>query len=94
MTHLVARTRCGTAARCLQWGGCVRALGMPGFTDAGVSSAPLERQRYRGNRDRDCMRPICTYEPLWRSRLSFVVEREWSSVRTREPRAVLRSIQA
>ena len=24
----------------------------------------------------------------------FVVEREWSSVRTREPRAVLRSIQA
>ena len=29
---------------------CVRALGIPGFTDAGVSSAPLERQRYRGNR--------------------------------------------
>ena len=28
----------------------MRALGMPGFTDAGVSSAPLERQRYRGNR--------------------------------------------
>ena len=38
---------------------CVRALGMPGFTDAGVSSAPLEGQRYRGNRGRDCMRPIC-----------------------------------
>ena len=29
---------------------CVRALGMPGFTDAGISSAPLERQRYPGNR--------------------------------------------
>ena len=29
---------------------CVRALGMPGFTDAGVSSALPERQRYRGNR--------------------------------------------
>ena len=29
---------------------CVRALGMPGCTDAGVSSTPLERQRYRGNR--------------------------------------------
>ena len=28
----------------------MRALGMPGFTDAGVSSAPLEKQRYRGNR--------------------------------------------
>ena len=51
---------------------CVRALGMPGFTDAGVSSAPLEGQRYRGNRGRDCMRPICTYEPLWRSGRSFV----------------------
>ena len=24
---------------------CVRALGMPGFTDAGVSSAPLYRDR-------------------------------------------------
>ena len=24
---------------------CVRALGMPGFTDAGVSSAPLERPK-------------------------------------------------
>ena len=27
-------------------GACVWALGMPRFTDAGVSSAPLERQRY------------------------------------------------
>ena len=36
-----------------------------GFTDAGVSSAPLERQRYQGNPNRGttgCMQPICTYE--------------------------------
>ena len=30
-------------------GNCVRALGIPGFTDAGVSSAPLERPKGRGN---------------------------------------------
>ena len=36
---------------------------MPGFTEAGVSSALLERQRYtEGIGTTDCVQPIYTYE--------------------------------
>ena len=59
--------RGGTAERCLQWGGCVRrgTLGMPGFTEAGVSSAPLESAEIpRESGTTDCMRLICTYDNI------------------------------
>ena len=46
-----------TAARCLQWGGCVRALGMPGLPTRAVSSALPERPKAEGLwGHRDCMR--------------------------------------
>ena len=46
-----------TAARCLQWGGCVRSLGMPGLPTRAVSSALPERPKAEGLwGHRDCMR--------------------------------------